>query len=58
MVHGVETAEQRTAAGKSALGNISLSLLDLTESYKLTIEDDGQGLDFDAIKQKAVEMGY
>lgn len=58
VVHGIETAEQRTAAGKSALGNISLSLLDLTESYKLTIEDDGQGLDFDAIKQKAVEMGY
>lgn len=58
VVHGIETPENRTATGKSPTGIINLSLLDLAESYKLTIEDDGQGIDLAAIKQKAIQMGY
>lgn len=58
VVHGIETPDARVAAGKSNLGNINLSLLDLAESYKLTIEDDGAGINFPAIKEKAIQMGY
>lgn len=58
VVHGIETPDARAAAGKSNPGNINLSLLDLAESYKLTIEDDGAGINFPAIKEKAIQMGY
>lgn len=58
VVHGIETPEQRTTQGKPSHGNISLSLLELADSYQLTIEDDGRGIDYEAVRQRAVEMGY
>lgn len=58
VVHGIETPEKRVQMGKSAMGNIHLSLLDLAGSYKLTLEDDGAGINYDAVRQKAVNMGF
>lgn len=58
VVHGIETPEVRESRGKPAVGKINLSLIELSESYKLMIEDDGNGLDFDAIRTRAVQMGY
>lgn len=58
VVHGIETPEVRESRGKPAVGKINLSLIELSESYKLMIEDDGNGLDFDAIRARAVQMGY
>ncbi|MFW2178132.1 MULTISPECIES: ATP-binding protein [unclassified Moraxella] len=58
VVHGIETPEQRISQGKPAEGRVGLSLIELGESYKLTIEDDGRGLDFGAIQKKAIEMGF
>lgn len=58
VVHGIESPETRLQHGKPAVGNINLSLLDLAESYKLTIEDDGAGINYEAIRQKAIEMGF
>lgn len=58
VVHGIEPATVRTQKGKSPKGHISLNLLALAESYKLTIEDDGQGIDYEAIRQKAIQMGH
>lgn len=58
VVHGIETPEQRTTHGKPTHGNITLKLIDGTDSYQLTIEDDGQGIDYDAIRKRAIEMGY
>lgn len=58
VVHGIETPAERTQKGKPAVGHIALSLIELAESYKLTIEDDGQGIDYEAIRNKAIKMGY
>lgn len=58
VVHGIESPEVRLQQGKPSVGNISLNLLDLSDSYKLVIEDDGAGIDYEAIKRKAVEMGF
>lgn len=58
VVHGIEPPAVRVANGKPAIGSITLSLLDLSESYKLVIEDDGAGIDYEAVKQKAIEMGF
>ncbi|WP_227498080.1 ATP-binding protein [Moraxella macacae] len=58
VVHGIESPEKRVQMGKAAVGNIQLSLLDLAESYKLTIEDDGAGINYEAIRQKAINMGF
>lgn len=58
VVHGIETPAVRESRGKPAVGKINLSLIELSESYKLMIEDDGNGLDFDAIRTRAVQMGY
>lgn len=58
VVHGIESADERAAKGKNPVGHISLSLLELGESYKLTIEDDGKGIDYEAIRNRAMAMGY
>ncbi|HTY08379.1 MAG TPA: chemotaxis protein CheA [Candidatus Edwardsbacteria bacterium] len=55
--HGVETPEQRTAAGKPKVGTITMSAVKLKDQALITINDDGRGMDVAAIKRKAVEKG-
>ena len=57
MDHGIESAAQRVAQGKSAAGRIQLELF-LTEAHlQLTLRDDGRGLAVDFIRRKALEKG-
>ena len=59
IVHGVETPAARSAAGKSAQGMVRLSFQDMGESgYKLVVEDDGQGLSTERIKEVALKKGF
>lgn len=55
VVHGIETPEQRKQAGKTPEGHINLAL-ELTNDNQmmLTVQDDGRGIDFEALRQKAV----
>lgn len=55
--HGIETPEIRTSMGKPSQGIIHLSALHSGASVLIKIEDDGAGLDKDAIYNKAVERG-
>ncbi|MEA3544147.1 MAG: chemotaxis protein CheA [Thermodesulfobacteriota bacterium] len=55
--HGIEAPEVRTAAGKPATGTVLLSATHSGDSVEITIEDDGKGLDRDAIFAKGVEKG-
>ena len=58
VVHGIETPEQRTAAHKLATGHVRMELLDNgSGAYILTLEDDGKGIDYEAIRAKAVRIG-
>lgn len=55
--HGIESAQQRLAAGKPAQGTIWLDAWHDSGSIVIRVSDDGAGLDRDRIKAKAVERG-
>lgn len=57
IVHGIESPESRRAAGKPEMGNVQLSLLEDDNQHKLVIRDDGQGINWQKIRQKAVNLG-
>jgi len=59
VVHGIELPADRLTAGKPQQGVIRLSFQDLGEAgYKLIVEDDGQGLSTDRIKEVALKKGF
>jgi two-component system, chemotaxis family, sensor kinase CheA len=55
--HGIESAEKRIAAGKEALGKINLIAYQEGTKAVIKVEDDGKGLDVNAIKAKAERIG-
>jgi len=55
--HGIESAEERAAAGKPRVGCISLSAAPRDGMVALTIADDGRGIDPDRVRARAVELG-
>jgi HPt (histidine-containing phosphotransfer) domain-containing protein len=58
VVHGIEAAAERTAAGKPPHGTLKLTFQDVGDAgYKLIAEDDGQGLSMDRIKDAALKKG-
>ena len=54
--HGIETPDAREQAGKSRTGTIRLSAEHSGANVLIRVEDDGAGLDRDAIFNKAVQM--
>ncbi|WP_462379101.1 chemotaxis protein CheA [Pseudomonas sp. Marseille-QA0892] len=55
--HGVESPEEREAAGKSRTGRVVLSAEQEGDHILLMITDDGKGMDAAVLKSKAVEKG-
>jgi len=55
--HGVEIAEKRLSAGKSAESTIKMTARHEEGHIVLTIEDDGAGINEQKVKTKAVERG-
>ncbi len=53
--HGIETPEERKAKGKSETGNVKLTAEHAGASVRITIEDDGAGLNREKIFDKAVK---
>jgi len=53
--HGIELPEEREEKGKPSEGTVKLSAKRVRDSIHITIEDDGGGIDADAIRRKAVE---
>ena len=56
--HGLESNPQRLAAGKPALGTISVSLQRRGNLYRLEVEDDGGGIDAQKIGEIAKSKGF
>ncbi len=52
--HGIELPAQRQAAGKPARGTVRLAARQEGENVIIEVEDDGGGLDPEAIRRKAV----
>lgn len=53
--HGLETAEERVAAGKPAMGRLLIRALQESDRAVIEIIDDGRGIDPAVIKRKAYE---
>ena len=55
--HGVESPEDRKAAGKPEQGRVDLKAYNEGNHIVIEVVDDGKGLDVDILKQKAIEKG-
>ncbi|MGE5514450.1 MAG: response regulator [Bacteroidota bacterium] len=57
LAHGVETPAERVAAGKEPTALVALGFTVSDGRLVLSVEDDGRGLDFAAIRGKAMDLG-
>jgi Amt family ammonium transporter len=57
LYHGIETPADREAAGKPAAGVLELALSADRAGLVLEMDDDGRGLDLEAVRRRAVERG-
>jgi len=57
VAHGIEQSADRTAAGKPAAGNIMLRAYHRGNHIYIEVEDDGGGINYDRVKQSAIERG-
>jgi two-component system chemotaxis sensor kinase CheA len=55
--HGVEPADEREAAGKPREGTVELRARREGSEVVVEVEDDGRGVDVDAVRERAVERG-
>ena len=53
--HGLESAELRAKRGKPATGSIFLDAYQDGNNVVIEVRDDGNGIDVEAVKQKAIE---
>jgi len=56
VVHGVESPDERVAKGKKETGTIQLSIKTDGKIIQVKLIDDGRGLDFKKISEKALNM--
>jgi len=55
--HGIETPEVRVAAGKPAEGRVALRAYEESDRIVVEIADDGRGIDWDALADRARALG-
>jgi chemotaxis protein histidine kinase CheA len=55
--HGIETPEDRVAAGKKDTGTIYLTMAQEDGKLHIKLQDDGSGINADKIRKKAEEKG-
>ncbi len=55
--HGLESAEVRKERGKSEVGSIFLDAYQDGNNVVIEVRDDGNGIDTNAVKNKAIERG-
>ena len=57
VVHGIEEPSARHSAGKTEVGTIDLEVQDNGSDVTLVVQDDGQGIDYDSIRNKLSKEG-
>lgn len=55
--HGLESTEERIRRGKNPTGSIFLDAYQDGNNVIIEVRDDGNGIDIEAVKQKAIERG-
>lgn len=58
VAHGLESAEERRAAGKPETGSIWLTAQRKGNTVEVKVRDDGRGLQFEKIRRRAEEKGF
>ncbi len=53
--HGIESSDIRNALGKEETGTIRLSAYHMSGMLFITVSDDGQGVDIDALREKIIK---
>jgi two-component system chemotaxis sensor kinase CheA len=54
--HGIEAPSERRSAGKNEEGRIKLSIIVRDGNIHIKLQDDGQGLNFEHIREKAEKL--
>ena len=57
VAHGIETPEKRREAGKAEIGRVTLRAYHRGNHIYIEVEDDGHGIDYDRVRQSAVDRG-
>jgi two-component system chemotaxis sensor kinase CheA len=55
--HGIESPDERTAAGKTSTGRVKLAAFSEGSRIHITVSDDGRGIDLDRIAEAARAQG-
>jgi len=55
--HGIESIEKRLEAGKPSTGRIDLRAYQDGNNVVIEVSDDGQGINIEKVKKKAIEKG-
>ena len=55
--HGIESADERLAAGKPKTGRISIDIRKAGPDYIIGLSDDGRGIDPDTMRETAYDKG-
>jgi len=55
--HGIQSPENRSAAGKDEAGTITLAASSSAQSLVIEVRDDGNGVDYDAVRNRGIEKG-
>jgi len=55
--HGIESPTERKAANKPDIGQVTLTISRDGGDVLITLVDDGQGINIEAVKRKAIERG-
>jgi signal transduction histidine kinase len=55
--HGIENPDDRVFLGKEEEGKIIISIRETDDSIEIEVADDGQGIDVEKLKYRAIEMG-
>jgi len=55
--HGIESPEERISKGKPSKGKIVISAYQKGTQIVIDISDDGKGIDYEAVKAKAITKG-
>jgi chemosensory pili system protein ChpA (sensor histidine kinase/response regulator) len=57
VAHGIESPSDRVAAGKQETGKVFLRAYHRGNHIYVEVEDDGRGIDYERVKQSAIERG-
>jgi two-component system chemotaxis sensor kinase CheA len=58
VAHGIESESERRAAGKPAIGHVTLNVSRRGRRIVFECRDDGRGVDLDAVRRIALQRGY